>query len=119
MSLGSNPDARVYYVPARRRLEDAKILLDNHRRDGARSMAGFAVECLLKALVLANSTPRQRPKPMIRLTAEIGHDLDALRKEVADRGLNLEHFYFPSGGNIVRITNLKLGRVAGRKVKML
>lgn len=88
MSLESNPDARVYYIPARRRLEDARILLDNNRRDGARYLAGFAVECLLKALILAQSTPRQRPTLVTRLKGEFGHDLDALRKEIARRGLH-------------------------------
>jgi HEPN domain-containing protein len=89
MSLESNPDARVYYVPARRRLEDAKILLDNNRRDGAGYMAGFAVECLLKALILSNSTPRERPRLLARLKGEFGHDLDTLRTEAARRGIHL------------------------------
>jgi HEPN domain-containing protein len=89
MSLAKNPDARAYYLPARRRLEDAKVLLENHRHDGAMYLAGFAVECLFKALILANSTPRQRAGLLGRLKTEIGHDLDELRKELARRRLHL------------------------------
>ncbi len=92
MSLSNNPDARAYYLPARRRLEDAKVLLEHHRHDGAMYLAGFAVECLFKAVILANSTPGQRTRLAARLKSEIGHDLDGLRKELARRSLHLgEH----------------------------
>jgi HEPN domain-containing protein len=89
MSLEENPDTRAYYVPARRRLEDARVLLKCYRYDGARYLAGFAVECVLKALILVNSTPKERPTLVARLKGEIGHDLDG----GADRGCAMRREY--------------------------
>lgn len=89
MSLDANPDARAYSVPARQRLDDARVLVENGRTNGSIFLAGFAVECLLKALILVNSTPRERPRLLERLKAEFGHNLDALRREAARRGVHL------------------------------
>ena len=43
----------------------------------------------MKALILVNSTPRERPRLLERLKAEFGHNLDALRREAARRGVHL------------------------------
>ena len=89
MSLDANPDSRVYHFAAVHRFEDAQILLKNRRPNGSIYLAGFAIECILKALILANSTPRQRAKLRDRLKKEFGHDLEALRKEAGRRGIHM------------------------------
>ena len=89
MSLSSNPEARAYHLAANHRYEDAVILLDNRRTNGSIYLAGFAVECALKALIMANSTPKERSKLLEKLKKEHGHNLDALRKELARRGMHM------------------------------
>jgi HEPN domain-containing protein len=68
-------------------MEEARILLDNRRPNGCIFLAGSAVECLFKALIPANSTPRERPKLLERLKTEFGHDLELLRTELVRRGV--------------------------------
>lgn len=89
MPLDANPDARSYLVPAPQRLEDARVLLDAGRTNGCIFLAGFAIECLLKAVILANSTPQERPQLLVRLKEEFGHNLRTLAREVARRGVPL------------------------------
>jgi HEPN domain-containing protein len=89
LPLDSNPDARAYYLPAMHRLEDAEVLLKARRVNGSIYLAGFAVECILKAPILANSTPKERPKLLERLKKEYGHDLEALKKEAGRPGMHM------------------------------
>lgn len=89
MSLNTNPESRRYRLAARQRFEDAEILLGNRRTNGSSYLAGFAVECILKTLILANSTPNERPKLCGRLRTEYGHDLEALRKAAGRRGMHM------------------------------
>jgi HEPN domain-containing protein len=90
LPLDSNPDSRVYYLAAAQRFEDAEILLANRRTNGSIYLAGIAAECILKSLILVNSTPRERPKLRERLKKEYGHDLEALRREAARRGMHMQ-----------------------------
>jgi HEPN domain-containing protein len=88
VSISSNPEARLYSLVAQQRYEEAEILFNNRRTNGCIYLAGFAVECILKSLILANTTDRQRPKVVIALKVKYGHALDALRKEAARRGIH-------------------------------
>jgi HEPN domain-containing protein len=90
----SNPDSQRYRLVARQRLYEAEILCDARVRDGRIMnggvyLAGFAVECILKALILANSTANQRGRLRERMVREFRHDLDALRREASRRGLHM------------------------------
>ncbi len=57
MALPRAAEARRYYRAAKQRYEDAQMLLEAGRTTGAVYLAGYAVECILKALLLANVTP--------------------------------------------------------------
>jgi hypothetical protein len=59
MAGRQSKDVRRFRVAALQRFEDAQILLDNDRATGAVYLAGYAVECLLKA-VLLERTPASR-----------------------------------------------------------
>jgi HEPN domain-containing protein len=89
MGLTSNPDARAYYLVARQRLEEAEILLNNKRANGSIYLAGFAVECALKSLIMANTTGRERDQVRDRLKVHFGHDLESLRIEAGRRGVHM------------------------------
>ena len=76
-------NALRFYLTALQRFEDAEVLLRSKpsRTTGAVYLAGYSVECILKALVLS-VTPRgqmDRTEGAITRGAE-GHDLEALRQ---------------------------------------
>lgn len=52
MPLPRSREARLYYQAAKQRLEDARLLLQAGRTTGAVYLAGYTVECMLKALIL-------------------------------------------------------------------
>ena len=54
MALPRTTEARPYYRAAKQRYDDAKFLLEAGRTTGAVYLAGYAVECILKALILDN-----------------------------------------------------------------
>jgi HEPN domain-containing protein len=54
MGLPQPQEARVYYRAGKQRFDDAEFLLEAERTTGAVYLAGYTVECLLKALILAS-----------------------------------------------------------------
>jgi HEPN domain-containing protein len=60
MGLPQAPEARLYYRAGKQRFDDALLLLQQGRTTGAVYLAGYTVECLLKALVLASVAPGLR-----------------------------------------------------------
>ncbi|HMA92778.1 MAG TPA: hypothetical protein VKP30_08835 [Polyangiaceae bacterium] len=65
--------AEQFANAAYRHLKDSKVLLENQRWDGCAYLAGYVIECSLKALISSPSTP-----PGIELK-ELGHNLSALQ----------------------------------------
>lgn len=87
MSLPSAAEARAFYQSAWQRLEDGEYLLAAKRTTGAIYLAGYAVECLLKALILA-ATPRGRRRAVVdSFRGAKAHEFDWLRR-----------VYFRAGG---------------------
>ena len=58
MGMPADINARRYYRVAFQRLEDGKSLLEINRPRAAIYLTGYAVECILKALIVT-STPSQ------------------------------------------------------------
>ena len=52
MAMPSSPHARRYYRVAKQRFDDALLLLEMGRTTAAVYLAGYSVECMLKALIL-------------------------------------------------------------------
>lgn len=84
MALPKHVDARRFARVAKRRLDEAKVIHTRvHLNAAAQYLGGYAIECILKALVL-HRTP---PSKQLRSAAEIdqwmkksfGHDLNSLR----------------------------------------
>jgi hypothetical protein len=65
---------------ALQRLEDARTLLHAPRTTGALYLAGYAVECMLKAMVLYRVPSRERNKLLADFRGRIGHSLEGLRQ---------------------------------------
>src|SRR5205085_11884417 len=55
MALPRPLEARLYYRAAKQRFEDAQLLLGAGRTTGAVYLAGYTVECVMKALILAGA----------------------------------------------------------------
>ncbi len=78
MALPAAAEARPFYQSAWQRLEDGEFLLAAKRTTGAIYLAGYAVECLLKALLLA-ATPRGRRRSVVdSFRGARWHDFDWL-----------------------------------------
>jgi hypothetical protein len=78
MSLPGSSLARRYYRVAKQREADAEYLLQGDREGAALYLAGYVVECMLKALIL-ESTPLSRQLEMAgKLRRSRGRDLEWL-----------------------------------------
>ena len=79
MGLPADPDARRYYRVADKRLEDAQLILAKlGRTTVAVYLAGYVVECLLKALILAATPAPDRAAMGRRFVGQKAHDLEVL-----------------------------------------
>jgi hypothetical protein len=86
MALPHASEARRFYQAAMQRMDDARHLTEGNRTTGAVYLAGYAVECMFKALVLSMA-PRQRHRTIVQeFRGRRGHDLLWLRKRYLDSG---------------------------------
>ena len=89
MASAQSREVRRFYNVALQRFEDAEVLLRNRRTTGAIYLAGYAVECVLKALLLAN-IPRGRQRRFLQeFRGTRAHDFDWLRQQLQARGVQL------------------------------
>jgi hypothetical protein len=89
MALPREVNARRFYRAACQRLLDAEVLLGACRRSvAAVYLAGYAaVECIMKALLLAQVPPSRRPEVQHSFRGAIAHDLLWLRQRLARAGV--------------------------------
>jgi hypothetical protein len=87
MSLPHAEEAREFYQAAKQRLADSYLLLDHGRTTGSMYLAGYAVECMLKALVLS-ALPGRHGAGMIGAWIQRGkgHDLECLKRRYNQLG---------------------------------
>lgn len=64
MAVPSSSNAQLFYRAANERYEDASVLLRLNRTTGAIYLAGYGVENMLKALIIA-SVPRAQEEQII------------------------------------------------------
>ncbi|HZL35596.1 MAG TPA: hypothetical protein VFC78_09830 [Tepidisphaeraceae bacterium] len=80
MSIPSDHDARKYYRVAKQRLVEAELILEKLDRPAAAIyIGGYAVECILKALILVLTPARSRADALRSLKTDYGHSLLRLR----------------------------------------
>lgn len=74
---------RRFYRASLQRFEEAELLFDNSYYMGATYLAGYAVECILKALIL-NSVPSSHQSDVAReFRGQRAHDFQWLRRRYA------------------------------------
>jgi HEPN domain-containing protein len=86
MAMPLDPDARLFYRVATQRFLDAELLLDQQRTTGAVYLAGYSVECMLKAVVLAAVPAGERVHTLASFRGRRAHDYDWLRELYRDAG---------------------------------
>jgi HEPN domain-containing protein len=79
MALPHDPEARLFYRCAIQRYEDARFLLEAGRTTGAIYLAGYSVECMLKALILAIVPAGGRDSMLASFRGTKAHDYDWLK----------------------------------------
>lgn len=79
MPIPDSIDARLFYRCAYQRYDDAKVLRNAEHTTGAVYLAGYGVECILKALIL-NAVPSKRRKEILNsFRGAHAHDYNWLR----------------------------------------
>jgi len=79
MAIPASIEARLYYRCAFQRHEDAQILLRADHTTGAVYLAGYGIECMLKALVLSAVAPAARTEMLNSFRGARAHDYEWLR----------------------------------------
>jgi HEPN domain-containing protein len=81
------PEVRRFHRVALQRFGDAEILQANDRTTGAMYLAGYAVECVLKALLLAHVPAGRHGRLVESFRGKIGHSFEWLAQELRRRGV--------------------------------
>jgi HEPN domain-containing protein len=86
VTLPSSEPARRFYRAAKPRFDDALLLLEMGRTTAAASLAGYSVECMLKALMLA-AVPRGQEEEMLGMfRGTRTHDYEWLLRLYVEKG---------------------------------
>jgi HEPN domain-containing protein len=86
MALPHAKESQPFYRTAKQRFTDAMFLLDNDRTTGAVYLAGYGVECMLKALVLSIAPRTRRAKIVASFRGARAHDFEWLQRLYRDLG---------------------------------
>src|SRR5690349_6619004 len=79
MAIPASGDARLYYRAAFQRYEEAEVLADAGYTTGAIYLAGYGIECILKALVLMAIPAGARPDMLKSFRGSRAHEYEWLR----------------------------------------
>lgn len=85
MAIPNDINARRYYRVAFQRLDDGNALLDISRPRAAIYLTGYAVECILKALLLASTPVGERLEILATFRGAIAHNIEWLRDRLIER----------------------------------
>lgn len=78
--------ARRFYRAAKQRFDDALLLLEMERTTAAVYLAGYSVECMLKALILSAVPQAQEADILGLFRGARAHDYEWLLQAYADKG---------------------------------
>ncbi|SIO59831.1 HEPN domain-containing protein [Singulisphaera sp. GP187] len=86
MAVPISIEARLYYRCAFQRYDDAQVLLRADHTTGAVYLAGYGIECILKALVLSELAPTARAELLNSFRGSRAHEYDWLRTRYLKQG---------------------------------
>jgi HEPN domain-containing protein len=78
-------NARRYYRVAYQRLDDGTALLEISRPRAAIYLTGYAVECILKALLLLSTPAGERAEVLATFRGAAAHSIEWLRARLIQR----------------------------------
>lgn len=84
--MPSSSDARLFYRCAIQRYDDALVLLRADHTTGAVYLAGYGIECIMKALILESAAPRRRKAILDLFHGARAHDYEWLRSVYMTNG---------------------------------
>lgn len=79
MAMPSSPEARRFYRCSLQRYREAEILIEAGQTTGAVYLAGYGIECILKALILSAVTLGVRSDTLKSFRGNRAHEYDWLR----------------------------------------
>ncbi len=85
MAMSHDVNARRYYRVAYQRYEDGAALLEISRPRAAIYLTGYAVECILKALLLMSTPAGERWDMLATFRGAVAHNIDWLRERLIQR----------------------------------
>jgi HEPN domain-containing protein len=86
MGIPGSIEARLFYRCAFLRHEDAQVLLRAEHTTGAVYLAGYGIECILKALLLSALAPASRSSMLQTFRGARAHDFEWLRTHYLQSG---------------------------------
>ena len=86
MAMPRSEQARRFYRAAKQRFDDALLLLAMERTTAAVYLAGYSVECMLKALILSAIPPSQAEEMVGMFRSARTHDYEWLMRTYIDKG---------------------------------
>ena len=90
MGMPRDIEARRYYRVAYQRLDEGFLILRQLEKPTiATYLTGYAVECILKALLIASTPPQGRAMVLRSFRGGAGHDLLGLAERVAQCGARM------------------------------
>ena len=85
MAMPTDINARRYYRVAYQRFEDGAAILEISRPRAAIYLTGYAVECILKALLLMWTPTGERADVLATFRGAVAHNIDWLRERLIQR----------------------------------
>ena len=86
MAMPTSKNARLFYRAAKQRFDDASLLYELERTTASIYLAGYSVECMLKALILS-TVPSRREGEILQLFRGVrAHDYDWLMAIYRENG---------------------------------
>ncbi len=82
MALPRSKEARLFYQASIQRFDDARFLLEEGQRTTAAVyLAGYSVECILKAFILTVTTGNRRAEMLASFRGQRAHSFDWLKEQ--------------------------------------
>jgi hypothetical protein len=86
VAMPSSAQARRFYRAAKQRFDDALLLLEMERTTAAIYLAGYSVECMLKALILSAVPQAQEAELLGMFRGARAHDYEWLLHLYVEKG---------------------------------
>ena len=88
MAMPADPDARLFWRVAHQRYADARQIHERlDRYTAATYLGGYAVECIMKTLIISRTPPAERSAVVAGFRGSIAHNFDHLRDRLRQRNV--------------------------------